>query len=93
MPGVLVSYRELVEIRTSMEAMKGMLQAALALSGRVDTLDVRVGHIERWRAGITGEEKTWSTVRAFIGGAATLACAGGAIQYLPHLWVWLHTIP
>lgn len=92
-PGVMVSYRELVAIRTQMTSMDGKLTAALALSGRVDTLDVRVGHIERWRAGLMGEKKTWNTVRAFFGGAVTLAACGGAINILPKLWVWLHALP
>lgn len=85
--GIMVSYRELVEIRTQMTSMGGKLDAAMALLGRVNSMDTRLGKVENILSGKAGERRTWNTIAGFIVGLVTAALAGGAVLYLPHLGV------
>jgi hypothetical protein len=82
----MVSYRELVEIRTQMATMMGMLQATLALQGKVDQLDKRVQNIELIMATSRGENRLRNTLLAWVAGMVTAAFGGGALYYLPVLW-------
>lgn len=45
-PGVMLSYKELVEIRTEMVRLNAKLDAALALRGDVDNLKERMRDLE-----------------------------------------------
>lgn len=86
--GIMVSYQELVTIRTQIATMTGMLQAALALVGRVESIDKRLGRVENILSGKQGERKTWNTITVFFAGVVTMALGGGAISYLPKLLGW-----
>lgn len=83
---IMVSYRELVEIRAQIATLTGMLQAALAMQGQVTRLDKRLAVVENILAGRSGERKTWNTIAAYLGGVVTTALGGGALMYLPKLW-------
>lgn len=86
--GIMISYQELVTIRTQIEGMRGMLQSALALQGRVDSMDRRLGKVENALSGKSGERRVWNTLFAFFGGAGTMALGGWAMQYIPRLMGW-----
>lgn len=86
--GIMVSYKELVEIRTQIVGISSQLTAALALQGKVDQLDHRVQSVELALAGRAGSQNTWHTVLTFLGGVVTTAVAGGALAFLPKLMGW-----
>lgn len=83
---IMVSYKELVEIRTAMNSMTAMLQAALALQGDMKTLDKRMTAVELTLAGKAGERRTWNTILGVLLGWLTAAIGGGALMILPKLW-------
>lgn len=86
MPPVMVTYQELVSIRTHLAMMGGQLNAALALQGRVDGFEKRLGKVEVALAGQSGERRTWHSILVFAGGVVTAAIGGGALMILPKLW-------
>lgn len=86
--GIMVSYQELVTIRTQQATMMGMLQAALALQGTVAGIEKRLGRVENILSGKAGERRTWNTILGFIVGVVTMALGGGATMYLPILLGW-----
>lgn len=83
---LMVSYQELVTIRTMLATITAQLQAALALQGKVDALEKRVGYLERGAAGDAGARRVWNTIVAFVAGVVTMALGGGALKILPMLW-------
>lgn len=69
---IMVSYRELLEIRTQMANMAGQLTAALALRGVVDKLTDRVHALEIHQASSKGESQAMKLV---VTGAISLIAA------------------
>lgn len=86
MPPVLVSYQELVTIRTQLAMIGAQLQAALALTGRVDGLERRLGKVEVSLAGQYGERRTWHSILTYLAGMVSAAIGGGALMILPKFW-------
>jgi len=85
--GIMVSYKELVEIRTQMATMMAMLQAALALQGKVDIMDHRLQKVELFLAGKAGAQKSWNTMLGFVAGVVT----AGAVAWFPALLALFNT--
>jgi hypothetical protein len=83
---LLISYEELVRIRTYMASIEAKLDATLALKGQVDALDKRVAALERKKAFDSGEKKSWNVMVAFMGGMASTALVEVGLRYLPKLW-------
>lgn len=82
---ILMSYRELVEIRTQQATILGKLDAALMLQGKVDRIDHRLLQVELVLAGKAGATKTWHIILGFLGGVLTTALAGLAEVIIPRL--------
>jgi hypothetical protein len=82
----MVSYKELVEIRTAMNGMQSMLTGALALRGDMDKLTRRVHKLELKDARLDGAASARYTMLGYIGGLVTAAIGGGAFLVLPKLW-------
>jgi hypothetical protein len=82
---IVLSYRELVELRTEISEVKSMLTAALALQGAVTDHEKRISRLERGEAAKEGRRSAWVTILAFFGGMASALIGGGALQYLPTL--------
>lgn len=82
----MISYDELVRIRTYMAEISAQLTAALALRGDFESLERRVTGLETAKAYNDGANKSRNTILAFVGGVVTAALGGGALMYLPKTW-------
>lgn len=80
---LIISYKELVEIRTQMATMAGQLTAALALRGTVERLADRVHSLELTQASQQGGSNAMKLVATgVISLAAALIGAVGS-KHLP----------
>lgn len=86
--GVMISYKELVQIRTEMATLNAKLDAALALRGDVDLLKERMREVELRLATASGQAEGGGTVMKLVwqglwGLAAAIIGALGS-KYLPY---------
>lgn len=85
---IMVSYEELLKFRLELEAIKGMLHAALAIGGTVDEHERRIAALEREDARLDGSRGAWRMAIAYVGGGVSAIIGGGALQYLPNILGW-----
>lgn len=83
---IMVSYEELVKIRTHLAEVTAQLQAALALRGDFDRLAQRVAALETQQAYEEGGAAKVKRIVTLIGTILTSAIGGGALtMILPKL--------
>ena len=87
--GIMVSYRELVEIRAGMAEIKTMLMSTLALRGTVDDHGRRIEALEKIDAVKDAKSEAYRTILAYAAGLVTSAIGGGALMYLPNIMAFL----
>lgn len=87
--GIMISYQELVLIRTELVKQGAKLDACLALKGTVEGIEKRLGKVENMLSGKAGERRVWSLVMGFLIGTVTAVVGGGAVvffNFLPKHW-------
>ncbi len=90
---LMISYDELVRIRTYMAEISAQLTAALALKGDFDRLEHRVEQLELNKAYSDGGSSTKKTILVYLAGVVSSAMGGGALMYLPKLGAVLLHLP